>query len=139
MKVTEITVTKTIPATAEEVYDVWVDAKSPGGPWFGAADIVFHPEVRGLFYFAVVHEGRNWAHYGRFLKLERARVVEYTWMSEATKGLESVVTVTLEARGEDTEVTLRHAGVPDDEMGHQHKDGWAWMLNALAEKFTKRG
>ncbi len=138
MKVTEITVTKTIPATAEEVYDVWVDSKSPGGPWFGAADIVFHPEVRGLFYFAVVHEGRNWAHYGRFLKLERGRVVEYTWMSEATKGLESVVTVTLEARGEDTEVTLRHAGVPDDEMGHQHKEGWTWVLNMLAEKFAKR-
>jgi hypothetical protein len=59
-------------------------------------------------------------------------------MSEATKGLESVVTVTLEARGEDTEVTLRHAGVPDDEMGHKHKEGWAWTLNMLAEKFGKR-
>jgi uncharacterized protein YndB with AHSA1/START domain len=138
MKTTEITVAKTIPATAEEVYEAWLDPKSPGGPWFGAADIVFQPEVRGLFYFAVKHAGREWAHYGRFTKLEPAKAVEYTWMSEATKGLESVVTVTLEARGEDTEVTLRHAGVPDDEMGHEHKQGWAWTLNMLAEKFGKR-
>jgi hypothetical protein len=55
-------------------------------------------------------------------------------MSEATKGLDSVVAVTFEARGAETEVTLRHSGVPDDELGRQHKEGWTWILSALAEK-----
>jgi hypothetical protein len=64
--------------------------------------------------------------------------VEYTWVSEATKGVESVVTVTFERRGEQTEVTLRHSGVPDDEMGHQHKEGWTWVLSMLAERFVSR-
>jgi hypothetical protein len=54
-------------------------------------------------------------------------------MAEATKGAESIVTVTMEPRGDQTEVTLRHSGVPDDEMGRQHKDGWPWVLSALAE------
>jgi hypothetical protein len=45
----------------------------------------------GLFYFAVQHEGRTWHHYGRFVRIERPRHVEYTWVSEATKGVESVV------------------------------------------------
>lgn len=31
---TELTVKRTIPATPAEVYDVWLDAKSPGSPWF---------------------------------------------------------------------------------------------------------
>jgi hypothetical protein len=57
-------------------------------------------------------------------------------MSEATKGAESVALVTTEARGDQTEVTIRHSGVLDDEMGRQHKDGWTWMLSTLAEGLT---
>jgi uncharacterized protein YndB with AHSA1/START domain len=85
-----------------------------------------------------MHEGKLWPHYGRFVKLERPTIVEHTWMSEPTKGLESVVTVTLEKRGADTLVTLRHSGVPDDEMGRKHQEGWGWMLGALADSLAKR-
>ncbi len=138
MKLTEITVTRAIPASAEEVFDVWINPKSPGGPWFGADRVILNPVVDGLFYLAVKHEGRTWPHYGRFLKIDRPRVVEYTWMSEGTKGAESIVTVTMEAKGEDTEVTLRHSGVPDDDMGRKHKEGWTWVLSALAEVFASR-
>jgi uncharacterized protein YndB with AHSA1/START domain len=138
MKLTEITVSRTISASPENVFDVWMDAKSPGGPWFGSDRVILNPVVDGLFYLAVKHEGRTWPHYGRFLQIDRPRVVEYTWMSEGTKGAESIVTVTLEPRGEQTEVTLRHSGVPDDEMGRKHKDGWAWVLSALAESLASR-
>jgi uncharacterized protein YndB with AHSA1/START domain len=138
MKLTEITVSRTISASPENVFDVWMDAKSPGGPWFGSDRVILNPIVDGLFYLAVKHEGRTWPHYGRFLQIDRPRVVEYTWMSEGTKGAESIVTVTLEPRGEQTEVTLRHSGVPDDEMGRKHKDGWAWVLSALAESLASR-
>jgi uncharacterized protein YndB with AHSA1/START domain len=138
MNFTDITVNRTIPASAERIYDVWIDPQSPGGPWHGAERVIFNPVVDGLYYLAIKHEGRTWPHYGRFTKLERARVVEFTWMSEGTKGAESVVTVTLQSRGDQTEVTLRHAGVPDDELGHQHKEGWTWILNALADALAAR-
>jgi hypothetical protein len=59
-------------------------------------------------------------------------------MSEGTKGAESTVTVTMEARGDQTEVTLVHSGVPDDEMGRQHKDGWTWVLSMLANSIAAR-
>jgi uncharacterized protein YndB with AHSA1/START domain len=133
MKLTEVTVARTIPASPENVFDVWINPKSPGGPWFGAERVVLNPVVDGLFYFAVKFEGRSWPHYGRFLRLERPRLVEYTWMSEGTKGAESIVTLTMEPRGGETEVTLRHSGVPDDEMGRRHKDGWTSILSAFAE------
>jgi hypothetical protein len=48
------------------------------------------------------------------------------------------VTVTIEKRGADTLVTLRHSGVPDDEMGRKHQEGWGWMLGALADSLAKR-
>jgi uncharacterized protein YndB with AHSA1/START domain len=138
MNFTDITVNRTIPAPAEKIYDVWIDPKSPGGPWHGAERVIFNPVVDGLYYLAIKHEGRVWPHYGRFTRLERPHVVEFTWMSEGTKGAESVVTVTLQPRGDQTEVTLRHAGVPDDELGHQHKEGWTWILNALADALPPR-
>ena len=62
MKLIDIAVTRAIPAPVENVFDVWIDPKSPGGPWFGAKP----------FYFAVEHEGRTWPHYGRFVLIKRA-------------------------------------------------------------------
>lgn len=138
MTLTEITVSRTIPAPPQDVFDVWMDPKSPGGPWFGAERVILNAIVDGLFYFAMQHEGHTWPHYGRFLRIERPHQVEYTWVSEATKGCESVVAVTFEPRGSETEVTLRHSGVPDDEMGRQHRDGWAWILSMLGQRFASR-
>lgn len=138
MNLTDITVTRTIPAPAEKVFDVWIDPKSPGGPWFGADRVILNPVVDGLFYLAAKHQGRTWPHYGRFLEIDRPRRIEYTWMSEGTKGSESIVALTFEPRGNDTEVTLRHSGVPDDETGLKHKDGWAWVLDMLAQGMAAR-
>jgi len=100
--------------------------------------VILNPVVDGLLYYSVKHEGRTWPHYGRFVQIDRPRRVEYTWMSEGTKGAESIVTVTMESRGNETEVTLHHTGVPDDEMGRKHKEGWTWVLSALAEVFVSR-
>jgi uncharacterized protein YndB with AHSA1/START domain len=136
MKLTDITVSRVIPAPAGQVFDVWMDPKSPGGPWFGSERIIMNPVVDGLFYLAVSHEGRTWPHYGRFLAIDRPRRVEYTWVSEATKGVESILAVSFESHGEHTEVTLRHTVVPDDDMGRQHKEGWTWLLSTVAERFA---
>ena len=138
MNLTDITVTRTIPAPAEKIFDLWIDPKSPGGPWFGTARVIMNPVVDGLFYSAVQNEGRTWPHYGRFLRLDRPNLIEHTWVSEATKGVESVVTLTMQSRGDETEVTLRHSGVPDDEMGCKHKDGWTWILDMLAKGMAAR-
>ncbi len=137
MNLIDITVTRIIPAPPAEVFDVWIDPHSPGGPWFGAARLIINPVVDGLFYSAVIHEGKTWPHYGRFIAMERPRRVEHTWVSEGTRGLETIVTVTFEPQGEQTNISLTHSGVPDDEMGRRHKDGWTWVLSMLAERFNK--
>ena len=138
MNTTEVTVVRTIPASPEKVFDVWINPKSPGGPWHGAERAILNPVVDGLFYLALKHENRTWPHYGRFLRVEKPRLIEHTWVSEATKGLESIVTLTLEPQGEGTDVTLRHSGLPDDDLGRQHKDGWTFILSALAEGMATR-
>jgi len=67
--------------------------------------------------------------------MERPRLVEHTWVSEGTRGVESIVSVTFQPRDGHTEVALRHSGVPDHEMGRQHEEGWGWVLSMLGEQF----
>jgi uncharacterized protein YndB with AHSA1/START domain len=144
MNLTTLEFHRQIPAAPEEVYDVWIDPSHPGGPWFGPNDehrksrLIFDGKVDGLFYHSVSAAGQTWTHYGRFTKLERGKVAEHTWVCEATKGRESVVTTTFEARDGGTYVQITHSGVPDDEEGRAQKAGWQWMLGALAEGMAKR-
>ena len=53
-------------------------------------------------------EDRKYPHYGRYLRIDRPRLLEFTWISEGTRGKESVVTIELVARGGKTELTLTH-------------------------------
>src|SRR5262249_43204422 len=96
LKTTELTLTRLIPATPGEVFDVWLDAKSPGSPWFGVTRAIVQPIVDGLFYHLVQFENHDWAHYGRFIALDRPSRIEHTWVSEATRGPESRVALTFE-------------------------------------------
>jgi len=137
MKRFVLTLSRSVQATPAEVFEVWLDTKSPGGPWFGSERVILDAAVDGLFYHCVRHEGRTWAHYGRFVRLDRPRVIEHTWMSEATRGIESTVTLTLEPKDGGTLVTLRHADLPDDDMGRQHEEGWKFVLGAIADRFTR--
>jgi uncharacterized protein YndB with AHSA1/START domain len=72
------------------------------------------------------------------VEIQRPGKVEYTWVGEGTKGVESTVTVTFEARGKETEVILRHASLPDDEAGRQTEFGWAHILESVAEALAKK-
>ena len=137
-KQTDLTLTRTVAATPAEVFDTWLDANSPGGPWFGTQRVILDAKVDGLFYHCVEHEGRAWAHYGRFIALDRPRRIEHTWVSDGTRGLESVVTLTFAPEGPATRVILKHSGVPDDDFGRQHGEGWAYVLGAIEARFAKR-
>jgi uncharacterized protein YndB with AHSA1/START domain len=98
MKTFDLSLSRTIRGSADEVFDVWLDPKSPGGLWFGVERAIINTVVDSLFYHVVKHEGRSWPHYGRFIRLDRGRAIEHTWVSEATRGLETVVTIMLTAR-----------------------------------------
>ena len=132
----EVNVRHSVRATPEEIYDRWLNPTRPGGPWFGVAKAIVNPVLDGLFYHCVHHEGRNWAHYGRFVTLDRGRRIEQTWGSEATKGRETLLTLTFAPGGPESWVILRHVDLPDDEMGRRHQEGWTHQLAAMREAFA---
>src|SRR5208337_3325848 len=116
---------RTIPATPQEVYDAWLDPKTPGTPWNMADKLLLNPTVDGFFYWAI----KGTPHYGRFLAVERSARIQHTWMSPNTSGLESTVNVTFKAKGKHTLMTLVHSGLPDTDGGRSHEKGWNYFLD----------
>jgi uncharacterized protein YndB with AHSA1/START domain len=137
-KTIDLELTRTIAASPAEVFDGWLDPTCPGTPWNEAAKLVLDPRVDGLYYWLFINEaGEEKPHYGRFTILDRPTKVQYTWMSPHTRGLESLVTVTFQKKGNDTLLTLRHENLPDDDQGRGHDRGWHFLLSQFADRFPR--
>ena len=129
-----ITVPRRIEASPEEVFDAWADPDL-FRRWFEPRRAILRKAaVDELWYWEADHAGRLWAHYCRYLRVERPRLLEFAWMSEATRGLESRVTIEITPSRDATDLVLTHTGLPDDEMGRGHEDGWKHFTGILAEK-----
>jgi hypothetical protein len=149
MKFMDLKLSRFIPGAADEVFDVWFDPKSPGGPWHGANKVIMNLAVDAMFYFGieraalekkgmVAHGGGTVGHFGRFTAIDRPGAVEHTWMSEHTHGIETAVSITFEPRNGGTQMTIVHRGVPDDESGRRHESGWASLLARVEQHFGGR-
>lgn len=134
----ELRVTRTLVARPEDIFDLWLDWKSAGSPWFGAAKAIVHPVVDGLFYHCVRFQGDEWPHYGRFITLIRPSLIRHSWVSEATRGMESIVSLTIEPEGDRTRITLVHSNLPDDEMGRRHEEGWGFVVQMLVDHLRRK-
>jgi uncharacterized protein YndB with AHSA1/START domain len=128
-KTIEVKVERTIPASLDEVFDAWLDPKTPGTPWSMGEKLLLNPHVDGFFYWLTQHS----AHYGRFTEVERPHRLQHTWMSRSTLGEESTVTVTFRPKGEGTLMTLVHTDLPDTEGGRGHEKGWTFFFDSFSK------
>lgn len=133
-----VSVTREIAAKPREVFEAWNDPKHPASPWSEIKRAIVQPVKDGLFYLCMVNEGKDWPHYGRFVRLDKPKLIEYTWVSPATYGVETRVRITLKPKGAGTQFSLRHTGLPNDAMGRGHQEGWDYFVEALADNFAPR-
>ncbi|MBS1969389.1 MAG: SRPBCC domain-containing protein [Bdellovibrionales bacterium] len=125
---------RVIPASPEEVFDAWLNPETPGTPWNESDKLILNPQLDGLWYWNF--KGKSL--YGRFVELHRPMRMQYTWVSPNTLGLESIVTLTFQRRGEDTLMTLVHSDLPDHELAKGHENGWGYFLDRFPAQFAKR-
>ena len=69
-------------------------------------------------------------------RLEPDRLVEMTWLTGATKGVETVVTVELATGSGGATLRLTHAGFPDEESRDRHHQAWPSVLAHLDQRMA---
>ena len=111
------TLTTTIPASAQEIYDAWLDSIGHSEMTGGAAEM--SDEIGA--------EISAWDGYisGRNLELVSGERIVQSWRTTkfSDEHEDSIITVTLEELDDGTLLTLVHSNVPDDHRSYE-EGGW---------------
>ncbi len=131
-----VTVRREIAASAEVLFDAWLDAGSLGswlkpGRW-QRSRVETDPRVGGTFRIVMVDDESSMLHTGTYREIDRPRRLVFTWSSPATEFRDSVVTVTFRPLPTGaTVVEIHQVGLPDEEAQAGHRRGWSEILEAL--------
>jgi uncharacterized protein YndB with AHSA1/START domain len=130
-----LTVSREIAASAEALFDAWLEPRSLG-IWLRPSVISrtraeIDPRVGGEFRIVMVRDDAEVLHCGRYLEIDRPRRLMFSWSSPATGHRESIVTVTFQARADATLVEIHQVGLADEAARAGHHEGWSDILREL--------
>jgi len=133
------TVRREIEASAEELFDAWLDPASlavwmrPGGILSSTAKV--DPYEGGAFEIVMHSAEGPIIHTGSYRVIDRPRRLVFTWISPATGQTETLVSVEFHAGYRTTEIVVVHEKSPPDAF-YSYTKGWRDAIKLLAQKMA---
>lgn len=140
-----VRVNRRFEASAESVFDAWLDPELVGKWMFGPAirdeQVVrtsIDPRVGGAFAFVVRRQGKEINHLGEYLTIERPHRLVFTWTTADSLPATSRVSVEIVSLENGCELTLIHEIQPEWlDYAVRIEESWAKMLDSLATVLNK--
>jgi uncharacterized protein YndB with AHSA1/START domain len=138
--VSAVVVRRTIAASAEDLFDAWLDPNAlaqwmrPGAIQSTVARV--EPRVGGEYEITMQSASGPIVHKGVYRAIERPRRLIFTWISPPTELKETLVTVDFIPGGKRTEVIVTHEQLPQSAMA-SHERGWTSGLEHLDQACQK--
>jgi uncharacterized protein YndB with AHSA1/START domain len=134
-KAITVRVTRRFTASAERVFDAWLDVDRARRFLFATStgQIVraeLDPRVGGRFLFVDRREGQDVEHFGTYLEIDRPRHLVFTFGVTGADG-ETRVTIDIRPLEAGCELTLTHDGVPEP-YADRTESGWTTILDGMA-------
>lgn len=134
----ELTVTRTVPAPRQEVFEAWLSPRALQR-FMCPAEGMTVPKVEvdarigGSFLILMAAGDQEIPHRGEYKTIDRYDRLVFTWLSpHAAPG--SLVTIDFRDKGpNETEVILHHVGLATEEARKSHEGGWDAILRKLCE------
>lgn len=137
---TDLTVnlTKTINASAEKIFDAWLDPvmlaqfilPMPGMP---QPEVENDAQEGGSFSIIMQVGDDKIPHTGTYLTIMRPQELVFSWQSPFSADDSRVSLLFNAIDANTTQVELTHVTFPDEESRSNHEGGWGNILGRLAE------
>lgn len=139
----EARVTHRFRASAERVFDAWLDPTlarawmeraAPGMPAFDVRRVEIDPRVGGRFTFSDMRAEGEAVHWGYYLEIDRPRKLVFSWFTSEEEEAEGTSVVTLTLRPLDTgcEATIVHRmDARWRDWTSRVEQGWGLMLGMV--------
>ena len=143
MSTKTVTVSRTLKARPQLVFDAWTRADSLREWFFPAPGVVGEatcdPVVGGRYRVVGLLPSGAEEIVGEYLEIEPPRRLVFTFESRHAGEETTLVTVTLDPGpdGETTDMTIRHEGISDTEFQIVVPDGWGSVCDKLADYLAR--
>jgi uncharacterized protein YndB with AHSA1/START domain len=134
-----VVVRRTIAASAEELFDAWLDPEAlaawmrPGTIRSTVAKV--EPYEGGSYEITMMGQSGPIVHKGVYRQIDRPTRLVFTWASPGTELRDTLVTVDFVRVDKRTEVIVTHEQLPESAKP-SHSKGWTLGLERLDQAFA---
>jgi uncharacterized protein YndB with AHSA1/START domain len=133
-----VQVRRRVRARAEQIFDLWTKPDLMVrwmSPYPGAVDCKASCDLRpgGAFSLVMSSEGSSREVSGTYVQIDRPRKLMFTWIGPLTNNENTLVTVELNPRGDETDLVVTHERLPTHAIREGHTIGWANIMDHLAD------